>query len=122
MKWMLAVSAVLACGLVGCKASGKRYFNVSSVPAGATIYIEGEPRGQTDEQRLELNFPNEEDLVTLKLEKEGYQTTGMVINLYSPGRLVFFLQEAPNNRKLLEVLNNLQRTLGQMSAQAEKAQ
>jgi len=104
---------------LGCSSS-KKHFTVTSFPSGATIFVNGEPRGMTDMAKLAVDFPNEDTLVPIRIEKDGYQTTGAVVNRGSGYQLSFFLQEAPNNKKIIELLSNIQRALGQIAAQLEK--
>ncbi len=119
-KNLFLVSLAATALLSACSSTKRRLFQVQSFPPGATIFVNGEPRGQTDEQRLLIDFPEEAHLVTLRLEKEGYQPTGVVLNWQSQGQYSFFLQEAPENRRLLESLNSIQRSLAQIAVQLEK--
>lgn len=114
------VAVLASLSTTGCSSS-KRFFNITSYPSGATIFVNGEPRGVTDMPRLAIEFPAEETLVPLRIEKEGFQTAGAVLNRSSGYQLAFFLQEAPNNKKIIELLSNIQRTLGQISAQLERS-
>ncbi len=93
----------------GCKATEKS-FKITSFPQGARIYVDGDPRGETDMEKLLISF-RANPLVTLRLEKEGFQTTGRVLNIESEAEIAFFLQESPNNKEILETLNNIQRLL-----------
>jgi len=54
----------------GCSTPTK-VFKVASYPRGATVYVEDKPRGQTDMDRLQIVFAK--PLMTVRLEKEGYQ-------------------------------------------------
>lgn len=106
--------AVLSLGPSGCQ-SHVRYFKVTSYPEGATVYVDGEARGQTTFSRLEIDFGSEEKLVTMRVEKAGYQPTGAVLSSGSPGELAFFLEEAPQNREILEVLRSILKVLDRLS-------
>ena len=97
----------------GCGTTEK-HFNVTSFPEGATIFVDGEPRGQTNTGKLRVDFGNDE-YVAIRLQKDGFQTTGQVLSSKSPSHLAFFLQETPSNQDILNVLRGLQRLVDQMS-------
>ena len=67
----------------GC-ASKSTYFRVTSYPEGATVYVDGESRGQTHFDRLEVDFGSGDEQVILRVEKQGYQPTGVVLSSTSP--------------------------------------
>jgi len=94
---------------VGCSTTEKS-FKVTSHPQGATIYVDGDPRGQTNMAMLNISF-NVKPRVQIWVEKEGYQTDGKIVDLQSPEDVAFFLKEAPNNKKILETLTNIERHL-----------
>lgn len=106
----------------GCRQTEK-VFKVTSFPSPATIYVEGENRGQTDMERLKVSFLSKR-LVTLRLAKEGFQPTGIVLSAESPEELAFFLQEAPDNKQVIKTLqdigNKLDRLPGQLSEALKK--
>ena len=101
----------------GCGAPTK-VFKVASFPAGATVYVDDKPRGQTEMERLQVIFPR--PLVTIRLEKEGYQPAGAVIGPDSSPELAFFLHETPDNRKILKALDDILRTLVQIREEIDK--
>jgi hypothetical protein len=112
---------ISACGIAliiltgfGCE-STVRQFKVTSFPEGATVYVNGEVRGQTNYNQLAVDFDQEDKLVTLRLEKAGYQTTGTVLSQGSPREMAFFLQEAPNNQKILDVLRSIREVLDRIA-------
>lgn len=111
---LLAVLGSLA-GL-GCESTMK-YFRVSSFPEGATVYVDGEPRGQTNIARLGVDFETEEKRATIRIVKEGYQTTGTVLSDKSSPEIAFFLAEAPKNQEILQVLKDMLQVLDRMSAE-----
>jgi hypothetical protein len=94
----------------------QRQFRVTSYPSGATVFVEGEKRGQTDMERLNVEFSGK-DLVTIRLDKEGYQASGQVLGLDSPHELFFVLQEAPQDRDVLERLKRIETQLERLSAE-----
>lgn len=116
-------ASALACVAFACVAAGctshVRYFRVTSFPEGATLYVDGEDRGQTTFGALEIDFRSADSLVTLRLEKPGYHPTGAVLSASSPGDLAFFLQEAPQNREILDVLKGILRALDRLSSERE---
>jgi len=99
---------------LGCETTGE-YFKVSSYPEGAMVFVDGERRGQTNFGKLEVNFEPEDKVVTLRLEKEGYQTTGMLLTRNSPRQMMFFLEEAPRNLEILKVLKDMLQVLDRIS-------
>lgn len=111
---ILAAFASLSC--LGCETT-TRYFKVSSYPEGAMIYVDGEPRGQTNFARLAVDFPEEESRVTIRLGKEGYQTTGAVLSRATSPELAFFLADAPKNQEILDVLRSILQSLDRMAAE-----
>jgi hypothetical protein len=113
-----ALALVVLCAAAGC-GSHVRYFRVTSYPEGATVYVDGEDRGQTTFSRLEVDFGSEDQLITLRLEKPGYQPTGTVISRNSPAVLAFFLEEAPQNREILETLKGILKVLDRLSSDFE---
>jgi hypothetical protein len=116
--WLLFLLVAAVGGFSpGCEAPQKT-FKIASYPPGATIYIDDEPRGQTDAERLLIKFyPSE--TVTIRLEKPGFQPTGSVLSRNSSQQLTFFLQEAPRNQRILDEATNIRRLLTQISAQLE---
>lgn len=113
-----ALALVAFCSSVGC-GSHVRYFRVTSYPEGATVYVDGEDRGQTTFSRLEVDFGSTDQLVTIRLEKPGYQPTGTVISRNSPAVLAFFLEQAPQNREILETLKGILKALDRLSSDFE---
>lgn len=116
----LVVSSVAcAVALSGC-GPRVRYFRVSSYPEGAVVYVDGEPRGETNFERLGIEFEPEGRLVTLRLEKAGYQSAGAVLGEDSPRHLAFFLQETPRNAEILQVLKSILEALDRLSAELKR--
>ena len=115
----MALGALAACVAAGCSSTTVKYFKVTSFPKNAMIYVDDEKKGPTDFSRLEIKF-QEERMVTLRVEKEGYQTTGAVLSLESPQELAFFLQEAPKNKEIIAVLQSIRTVLDQISGQLTK--
>lgn len=119
----LALSIVLALGALSAGCAGgpppQRYFRITSYPQGATVYVNGEPVGTTDVARLRVDF-EEDPLVNLRLQKDGYQPTGIVLSPGSPGELAFFLEEAPHNSRILSVLTAIRDKLDEISNQLQK--
>lgn len=108
---LLALAA--AALLPGCFGS-KRYFSIRSYPQGAVIYVDDEPRGQTDFQRLAVDF-GDRDTVTVRVIKDGYQPEGQVLDSGSPRDLVFFLEEAPRSGRFVEELTAIHRALDRLA-------
>ena len=104
----------------GCETTEK-YFKITSFPEGATVYVDGEPRGQTNFKRLEVDFEREDKLVTVRLEKDGYQTTGIVLSKRSPQEIAFFLDEAPSNQEILQVLKDILKVLDRISTEINQS-
>ena len=111
----LASAAAVAL-LAGCETTA-RHFKVTSFPEGATVYVDGEPRGQTNFNRLEVDFAQEDRLVTLRIEKEGFQPTGTILSKDSPREMAFFLAQAPRNQEILGVLKDILQVLDRIAAQ-----
>ena len=118
-KTCMFAAVLLPSLALGCGGPGERLFQVASYPSGATIYINGEPQGQTDVAKLKINFEMDQ-LVNLRLEKTGYQPTGTVLSNRSPEELSFFLEESPNNQKILGVLQDIRAVLDQISGQLQR--
>ena len=109
MRTGLIISCFALLALAGGCGAPQRVYSVSSFPPGATVYVDGQPRGQTDMEKLSISFEGKPRRV-LRVEKEGYQSTGTVLNPDSPEEDLFFpLQETPDNKKLLDALHALQR-------------
>ena len=109
--------ALLLTALVSCE-STKRYFTVSSHPEGAVIFVDSEPRGQTNFECLVIDFKKRRHAL-VRVEKEGYQADGMVLSAESPRYIAFFLQESPSNKSILQVLNQLHQVLDRLSNKVE---
>ncbi len=116
---IVVVTAAVLLTAVGCKQTEK-VFKVTSFPAGATIHVEGESLGQTDMDRLKVSFKPKR-LVTLRLAKEGFQPTGIVLSVESPEELAFFLQEAPNNLQVIKTLQDIRTSLDRLPGQISDA-
>ena len=102
---------LLAAALAGPGCSSRqKVFKVTSYPQGATLYIDEVPRGQTDMDRLSVDFTKKEQVI-LRLEKEGFQSTGRVLKFESDRFQFFPLEQAPNSQKIIETLNAQRRTL-----------
>lgn len=66
-----ALSALLLCVLSGCYATGDPYVLVTSTPAGADIYVDNYPTGQTTPAMIDLGgiyAPDHE----ITIRKEGF--------------------------------------------------
>ena len=110
-KWVFVVLGLFA---AGCE-TAVRYFRITSFPDGARVFVDGELRGETNFEKLGINFESEERLSTVLVKKDGYQATGTVLSLNSPKEIAFFLQEAPKNHELLAVLKNILQVLDRLS-------
>ena len=114
---------ILLCGMAacagGCSGPPTKIFRVTSYPPGATIYVDGRPRGQTDMDKLSVEF--EKPRATIRLEKEGFGATGAVVGLMSPEEQAFFLQEAPANKAIIDLLTRISRTLEDIKDQGGAA-
>jgi hypothetical protein len=116
MRRPLGFALLAAILTAGCGTTGKN-FKITSYPSGATIFLDGDRWGQTDADKVFVDFKSADQLVTLRLQKDGFQPTGAVLTYESPGEMAFFLQEAPNNQKILEVLRSIRDVLDQISTQ-----
>src|SRR5688572_27036630 len=107
--FLLSAPALLSSG---CEATQKT-FKVTSVPPGATIYVNGEPKGQTDVEKLIIGFyPNR--LATLRVEKDGYYPEGVVLSIEDREELFFTLKRSPDNERITDILTNIQRLMNQL--------
>ncbi len=122
-RWSGGVVAIAA-GLLLIAANGcrqtEKMFKVTSFPSGATIHVEGESLGQTDMERLKVSFISKR-LVTLRLAKEGFQPTGIVLSAESPEELAFFLQEAPTNQQVIKTLQDIRTSLDRLPGMISEA-
>ena len=107
----LLVAAVVAAGAAGCGAPVKT-FTVVSYPPGASIYVDEVQAGQTDRERLQVDFRGRL-YRTLRVEKPGYQTEGLIISPHSPPRIDLFLKRAPDPEGILKKLAELEAKLDQ---------
>lgn len=94
----------------------QRQFRITSYPSGATVFVEGEKRGQTDMERLNVEFTGK-SFATIRVDKEGYQGAGQVVGLDSPPELFFVLQEAPQDKDVLERLKRVESQLERLSTE-----
>jgi hypothetical protein len=115
----LPLFLVLAC-LTSCGTS-RKYLRVSSHPDGATIFVNGEPRGQTNVQTLLVDL-GDSGTATVRLEKDGFQSAGVAVTDESPDSVAFFLEESPRNDAILKRLSNLERQMDQIVTQIDKAE
>jgi hypothetical protein len=113
----LLLVAAAASTFVGC-ASAKRSFRINSFPQGATIFVNDEPRGHTNAEKLVIDFDKVKSAV-LRLEREGYQSNGLVLFEDSDQEVTVFLQESPNNEEILKELGELRRQLDQIWSAAD---
>ena len=98
----LATAALFtACG------GGQKIFKVTSHPKGATIYIDDKNVGQTDMEKLNVTFIRNPQ-VTLRLEKDGYQSKGHTLKFESDREQFIVLDEAPNNKAITEGLKKIE--------------
>jgi len=115
----------LALLFAGCVVNQKQ-FKITSHPPGATIYVDGEKRGQTNIEKLNIVFPRKQT-VTLRLDKNGYQPEGMVLDMTkSPQEFFIVLHESPGNEEIGEGLKRIQSLLealpGRIADQAKGSQ
>lgn len=102
---------ILSLAAQGCGAPEK-IFEIKSFPPGAMIYVEGQDRGQTD-QKVAIQFAPK-NRVTVRIQKTGFQTTGMDLDFNSPAMMTFFLQEAPRSSELIKELREMKSSLVEM--------
>jgi len=121
MLRLVTCAFTIALFSTGCGSAGKN-FKITSYPSGATIFLDGDRWGLTDAEKVFIDFRSADQLVTLRLQKEGYQPTGAVLSIESPGEMTFFLQEAPNNQKILDVLRSIRDVLDQISSQMQTSE
>ena len=114
--WLMGGVLVALQGM-GCE-STQRFFRVNSYPEGAVVYVNDEPRGQTNFEKLLVDFKNSA-FVTVLVKKDGYQSSGLVLSKTSPERVTFFLEEAPSNESILRELDGLQRALDRLTSKVE---
>ena len=114
----LALTAALIAliGASGC-ASHSRIYTVVSYPPGATIFIDQVEKGQTDTERLAVDF-GASTYRSLRLEKEGYQPEGMVLHSgIREDRIEFHLKKAPDPESILGRLEEIQIEVRRLSGQ-----
>ena len=114
MSRSLVATAALAGLLVvaaGCGSPAKT-FTVVSYPSGAAIYVDEVQAGQTDRERLQVDFRGK-PYRTLRVEKPGYQTEGLIISPQTPPRIDLFLKKAPDPDGILRKLAELEAKLDQ---------
>ncbi len=120
MKAMIAVAslALLASVAPGC-GSPQKIFKITSWPDGAIIYVDEVQRGQTDMEKLSVDFGHR-DQVIVRLAKDGYQSTGRVLKITSDRVQFFPLEQSPDNQKIIETLHAQQRTLDAIQRSLER--
>jgi hypothetical protein len=116
----MPVVAVAGALLGGCGAPEERVFRITSFPDGATIYVNGREEGTTD-KNLMVGFAGD-PYVTLRLEKRGFQPTGLVLTPHTADELSFFLQESPENRRIIELLDRIGGLLNEVIAELRNLQ
>ena len=95
-----AIGAVLLPALiVSCQSSSKT-FTIRTHPEGAVVWVDDEPRGETDFEKLVVSF-EKHDSAMIRVEKDGFQPQGLVVDAESPQTLNFVLEIAPNNETVL---------------------
>jgi hypothetical protein len=114
---------LLVCGLACLSACGpaQRIFHVSSYPPGARVFVDGEERGQTDMRRLKVVFYPETH-ATLRVEMNGFQSEGVVLQPNAPQRLDFMLQRAPAPAATQKKLDEIQAQVEQILIQVQDNQ
>ncbi len=118
MKFRISFLLLLATlmGLsVGCGVSQKG-FTIVSFPKGATIYLDEVQKGQTDRENLLVDFRTQ-PFRTLRVEKPGYQTAGIILYPDSSPKVDFFLQKAPDSDRILEAVEELKAKVDQLQSQ-----
>lgn len=105
-----AISAfLLVAGLSAC-GGGEKIFKITSHPKGATIFLDDKSVGQTDMEKLRVVFGRQPQY-TLRLDKDGYQSKGLTLQLTSDSEQFFVLDEAPNNKAITEGLKRIEAQL-----------
>ncbi len=102
----------------GCKTT-KKYFAITTFPEGAKIFVDGEPRGYTNVEKLAVDFKVPRP-VLLRVEKEGYQSEGSILLKESSTQLAFFLKESPKNEEVIRAINNIRRKIDTLSSRVEE--
>ena len=102
----------------GCGA-GQKYYEVTSHPTGGTIYVDEAQKGVTDEERLLVVFPPK-GYVTLRVEKDGYQTEGVILSPELEGPIRFYLKERPRADEVLQQLEQIEVRLERMSTRLDQ--
>src|SRR4051794_10749671 len=67
-----AVLGLVCCSLVGCAAPGGREVTITAQPDDATIYVDGQERGQGHVTER-FNFDGEVAFHTISARRKGYQ-------------------------------------------------
>ena len=101
---LIALISILATG-TGC-GNTRKFYRVTSYPEGAVVYVDDKPRGQTDFEKLLVDYQNK-SFVTLRLEKDGYQTNGVTLSETSPGEVMFYQDRAPQNDDILRQIGEV---------------
>lgn len=102
----------------GC-GPAQRYFNVVSYPDQATIFVDDIERGRTNAERLLVSFSSRQ-VQTIRVEKNGYQTAGILVYPDSPGKIDFFLHRAPEPERVLQKLDDLSAKLDRLASQVSE--
>lgn len=111
----LILLGVLSLAGTGCGVAQKS-FTVVSYPKGASIYLDEVQVGQTDRESLLVDFRTS-PFRTLRVEKPGFQTAGVILYPDSSTKVDFFLQRAPDSERILEAVAELKAKVDQLQSQ-----
>ena len=104
-----------ACSLFGvsCSSVSERDFTVMTYPEGATVFLDNVEQGVVDRNGKVVRVTFQKgQFARIRVKMDGFQSAGVVVGPESPGLVDFVLQLAPEQKKMIQVLEDVRGSLG----------
>jgi hypothetical protein len=100
----------------------ERDFTVMTEPQGAKVFLDSAEQGVVDRNGKVVRVAFQKgQYARIHVKMEGYQSAGVVVGPESPGLVDFVLQLAPDQKRMIQVLEDVRSSLGGISEQLRRA-
>jgi hypothetical protein len=117
-------AALFACAVLAtsCSSVTERDFTVMTFPDGATVFLDNAEQGVVDRngKLVRVTFQKGQ-FARIRVKKDGFQPAGVVVGPESPGLVDFVLEEAPEQKRMIQVLEDVRSRLDGINEQLRRA-
>ena len=99
--------------LCSCSSVTERDFTVMTYPEGATLFLDNVEQGVVDRNGKVVRVTFQKgQFARIRVKMDGFQPSGVVVGPESPNLVDFVLQQAPEQKRMIQVLEDVRGSLG----------